>query len=75
MLLSLPMPKILDPNGRLHRAVDATKRIEILKAIQEVGGSIEDAARVLGISRRYLYTEIDRLGLRAAVGIDSVEKG
>ncbi len=67
------MPKILHPDGRLARVLLTAESAEILKAIQEVSGSIPDAARALGVSRRSLYERIDRLGLRRAAGLDGGE--
>lgn len=69
------MPKILDPEGRLARAVKAAESAEILKAIQEVSGDITRAAALLGVSRRSLYERIDRFGLRQAAGVDRADTG
>jgi len=69
------MPRILDPNGRLARAVNAAEAAEIIKALQEFSGDIPAAAKALGVSRRSLYERIDRLGLRRLAGLDGEANG
>lgn len=47
----------------LPEILEVHERIIIIQAIQECGGSRTQAARTLGIRRRYLYSRIRHLGI------------
>lgn len=49
--------------GRLQEAIDAAVRREIGDALQEAGGNVTDAARLLGISRRGMWARLSSLGI------------
>lgn len=55
-------------NSRYHEAVSESKRRLILAAIEEAGGSHQEAARALGINPTYLSRLIRNLGLKTAAG-------
>jgi len=63
------MPKITHPRGRLAEAVRRAQTAEISAALALYGGAVPATAEYLGVSRRSLYTLIDRLGLRTAAGL------
>jgi len=48
-------------DGRLQKALDETARREIGAALQEAKGSIAEAARLLGLTRRALYKRMEVL--------------
>jgi len=58
------MEKVLP---RYLEAVQETKRSQILQAVQESGGNITSAAKILGVHPNYLHRLIRNLGLRQAV--------
>ena len=47
----------------LDAAVEHLERAAILRAIASSGGRVEEAARLLGLSRKGLYLKRQRLGL------------
>ena len=57
--------------GRLQRAIDATVRREITKALRESEGNMAEAARRLGITYMALYKRLRALGISA----DSYRQG
>jgi anaerobic nitric oxide reductase transcription regulator len=62
-----PLPEPLSiPLGTmtLAEAVDETKRLLILRAVEESGGNWAAAARALGMARGNLHHMATRLGLR-----------
>jgi Nif-specific regulatory protein len=50
-----------------HRAVAQAKRDLIVKAVEEAGGSLVKAAKLLGLNPTYLHRLIRNLGLKAVV--------
>jgi two-component system response regulator HydG len=54
------------PEGELN--LDRLERESILRALHQAGGNKAKAARLLGITRRALYSRMDRLGLRDQPG-------
>ncbi len=64
------------PSARsLRAALDATARSKILEEIAANGGNVPLAAEALGISRRGIYTWIDRLGIRVEAGVEAGADG
>ena len=51
--------------GNYHEALVATKKDLIRAAIEQAGGSITEAARLLGVQANYLHRLISNLDLRA----------
>ncbi len=51
--------------------LDAFERDLVLAALERAGGNKAAAARLLGITRRRLYSRLESLGLRSAEGDDS----
>jgi DNA-binding NtrC family response regulator len=51
-------------SGRYHEAVTERKKELILEAISRSGGSITEAAKLLGLHPNYLHRLIRNLGLR-----------
>ena len=49
--------------GRLQRALDDAARKEIRAALREAGGTITEAARLLGVSRIALRARMNALGV------------
>lgn len=58
------------PDRSLKAALEATARARILEEIAANGGKVPLAAESLGISRRGIYTWIDRLGIRVEAGVE-----
>lgn len=52
--------------GRLQRALDEAASREIAAALQETGGNVSEAARVLGIGRPRLWARMKALGIAPA---------
>ena len=52
------------PLPAYHQGVQEAKRRQILEAIQQAGGNISEAARVLGVHPNYLHRLVTKLGLR-----------
>ncbi len=50
------------PSGELK--LEQLEREAILRALRQTGGNKSEAARLLGITRRALYSRMDKLGLR-----------
>ena len=48
----------------LNDAVDAIERVMVLRALERAGGNYENAAKLLGISRKGLFLKRRRWGLR-----------
>jgi transcriptional regulator with PAS, ATPase and Fis domain len=48
--------------------LEEMERASILRALEQTGGNKAEAARLLGITRRALYSRMERLGLRKASG-------
>lgn len=69
------MPTRPPPARSLRAALDATARARILEEIAANGGKVPLAAKALGISRRGIYTWIDRLGIRVETGVEAGEGG
>jgi len=64
------MPKIQDPHGRFHQAIEDTKRYMIRCALSLHPGDLGAAAAWLNIGRRTLYTYIEELGMREEAGLE-----
>jgi DNA-binding NtrC family response regulator len=47
----------------LHEVRDAAERRQILRAMEQTGGRVTAAARLLGVSRTTLWEKMQRLGL------------
>lgn len=52
-----------DSGGSLPGTLSALQREQVLKVLESTGGNKEQAARLLGISRRTLYRYLDRYGV------------
>jgi DNA-binding NtrC family response regulator len=53
-----------DPSARGELNLEQLERDSILRALRQSGGNKTEAARLLGITRRALYSRMERLGLR-----------
>ena len=53
--------------GSFHEAVRRTRRQLIAAALEKAGGSVPEAAKVLGLHPNYLHRLITTLGLRGSV--------
>jgi len=49
--------------GRLQKAIDATVRREVARALRESRGNVTHAARLLGITRIALRARMNKLGI------------
>jgi two-component system response regulator AtoC len=58
-----PTPATGGDGGRLDDAVRDAERKALLKALEQAGGNRTEAARILGVSRRTLYTKLEELGI------------
>ncbi len=63
-LESVPSP---DAFGNYHEAVRNLKRQLILSAFEQAGGSVTEAAKLLGVNSNYLHRLIRNLDLRVAL--------
>ncbi len=63
-LESVPSP---DAYGNYHEAVRNLKRQLILNAFEQGGGSVTEAAKLLGVNANYLHRLIRNLDLRVAI--------
>lgn len=63
------------PTGRYGGALDAAARLEILACFREAKGIRVDVAKLMGVSTRTLYREIDRLNLRAEIDREAERHG
>ncbi|MEW6529980.1 MAG: sigma 54-interacting transcriptional regulator [Thermodesulfobacteriota bacterium] len=59
-----PLKVLLPPGGSFEDAVNETKRLLIVKALERSSGSIKDAATLLGMTRNSIDHHIRRLGIR-----------
>ncbi len=53
--------------ARYHETIKETKKQLILKALEQSGGNVTEAARLLGVQANYLHRLITNLNLRSAV--------
>jgi two-component system NtrC family response regulator len=60
-LSARPSPRTSSDSGL---NLEQLERESILRALQQTGGNKAEAARLLGITRRALYSRMERLGLR-----------
>jgi len=65
-LSSRSTPQAVSPGEELN--LERLERQSILQALQKSGGNKSGAARLLGITRRTLYSRMERLGLRQGSG-------
>jgi DNA-binding NtrC family response regulator/ATP/maltotriose-dependent transcriptional regulator MalT len=63
-----------EPEIRVHLdqplgdAIDAVERVMVVRALERAGGNYENAARLLGISRKGLFLKRRRWGMQRRVG-------
>jgi Nif-specific regulatory protein len=53
--------------GKYHETIKETKKQLILKAVEQAGGNITEAAKLLGVQANYLHRLISNLNLRSAL--------
>jgi Nif-specific regulatory protein len=53
--------------GKYHETIKETKKDLILKAIEQTGGNVTEAAKLLGVQANYLHRLISNLNLRSAL--------
>jgi Nif-specific regulatory protein len=53
--------------GKYHETIKETKKQLILKAVEQAGGNVTEAARLLGVQANYLHRLISNLNLRPAL--------
>jgi PAS domain S-box-containing protein len=60
-----PPPAVCLPGEVSGRSLDEIKRERLRKALEEAGGNQSEAARILGISRTSVWTQMKKYGLSA----------
>ncbi len=53
--------------GKYHETIKETKKGLILKAVEQAGGNVTEAAKLLGVQSNYLHRLISNLNLRSAL--------
>ena len=57
-----------DTDGPESQTLDDAERRHIAAVMSRAGGRVDDAARILALSRSSLYAKLKKYGLRAAGG-------
>ena len=71
LLETSPVPATAGGPALYHDSVRNLKRQLILSAFEQAGGSITEAARLLGLNSNYLHRLIRNLDLRLALKKDA----